>query len=140
MASTRYKKPYPPEQAAGSRDPMNHNHTFLTQADAVDGHQHILLGTTSPAIPKKDTHVHNICLRTSFDPKSGPAHWHDVEIMTGPAFETPDGNHIHYYAGSTSFDLDHCHAFSSVTDTSPEHVLCVEPAQNEKPVLPQYKR
>lgn len=123
------ERPY--KNLAGSEtiglDVMNHDHVFNTMADVAHHHQHLIIGTTSPAIPRNKTHVHRICVRTSFDPKGNDPHWHQVDIMTGPAFDTPNGEHTHYYCGSTSFDLDHCHSFSSVTDTSPEEEAQEEP-------------
>jgi hypothetical protein len=40
--------------------------------------------------------------------------------MTGPAVDTPCGEHTHFVGGETSHDLGHHHSFHSVTDTSPE--------------------
>lgn len=102
------------------REVTNHVHVFITMANAAKGHQHMLLGTTSPAIYRKSSHVHRVWIRTSFDPKNGDSHWHEAKFTTGPALETPDGEHTHYYSGETSYDLDHCHRFSSVTDTAPD--------------------
>lgn len=103
------------------RDVLNHIHTLITMANVAHDHQHMLTGTTGPAMRKRDTHVHRIWIRTSFDPKNGETHWHEVNVLTGPALETPDGEHTHFYNGETSRDLGHCHTFSSVVDTSPDN-------------------
>jgi len=126
------KQQYLSEEQKHSRGALNHNHIFFTMAEDVQGHQHMLLGTTSPAISKKDHHIHRLIGRTSYGPRNSPPHWHGFETLTGPDFETPDGNHIHYYAGTTSSDLEHCHAFSSVTDISPEYMPCDQPPPGKK--------
>jgi len=102
------------------RNVLNHVHTFITMANVADHHQHILIGTTGPALEKRDSHVHRILIRTSFDPKTKAPHWHEVNVLTGPSLETPDGQHTHFYAGETSRDLNHCHTFGSVVDASPD--------------------
>jgi hypothetical protein len=105
----------------GDRDAFNHVHVFVTMANVAQGHQHMLLGTSSPAIPRKGSHVHRICEVSSFDPKNADApHWHEVNVMTGPSLSTPEGEHTHYFAGKTSFDRGHSHTFSTMTDTSPD--------------------
>jgi hypothetical protein len=129
------RKHSPPRPEDAGRDCLNHVHVFITMTDAIPGHQHMLLGPTSPAIARKDHHIHRIAALTSYDPRNTQPHWHAFEVMTGPDFETPDGNHTHYFAGNTSFDLDHCHAFGSVTDTSPQFTPYDEP-----PPLPVKKR
>lgn len=105
---------------AAGHNVMSHVHMFLTNAEVADGHQHVIVGTTGPEIPSKGSHIHKICLRTSFDPKGCEFHWHKVNVMTGPTLDTPDGKHTHFYCGETSCDLGHSHAFSSLTDTSLE--------------------
>jgi len=103
------------------RDSLNHNHAFITMANVADNHQHVIVGTTGPGIYSGNTHVHRICIRTSFDPKGNTPHWHLVDDMTGPAIEVPGGEHTHYFSGQTSYDDGHRHNFSGVTDSSPEN-------------------
>lgn len=118
MEETR--KPHPQEERR--RDVLNHVHAFVTMANVAHHHQHMLIGTTGPAMPKRDSHVHRIWIRTSYDPKNGEAaHWHEANILTGPALELPDGEHTHFFDGETSRDLNHCHTFSSVVDSSPDN-------------------
>jgi hypothetical protein len=97
-----------------------HNHTYNTESDVALAHQHMILGASGPARTTAKSHVHRIRIRTSFlvDGTTG-GHWHWVDIMTAEATDMPDGTHVHYYGGSTSYDLAHEHTFSGCTDTGP---------------------
>nr|WP_092070319.1 YmaF family protein [Dendrosporobacter quercicolus]NSL48203.1 hypothetical protein [Dendrosporobacter quercicolus DSM 1736]SDM08978.1 YmaF family protein [Dendrosporobacter quercicolus] len=97
------------------RDSRNHNHTFLAPTDIARSHQHIIVGTTSPAIETGDSHVHRIYVRTSYDPKDDDGHWHMVDVTTGAAIEVPGDEHTHYFDGETSYDLGHRHCFDNIT-------------------------
>jgi hypothetical protein len=109
---------------SGDYKATDHNHAFLTIADVAREHQHGIVGTTGPAIYHADSHFHRICVKTTYDPKGGTTHWHEVDIKTGPALELRNGEHTHAYCGQTSVELGHCHTFSSVTDTSPNDHKC----------------
>ncbi|GBG58306.1 hypothetical protein SPFL3102_02028 [Sporomusaceae bacterium FL31] len=102
------------------RDSRNHNHTFLAMTDVAKCHQHNIVGTTSPAIYADNTHVHKINVRTSYDPKDGAAHWHLVDVTTGPAIEVPGDEHTHYFFGETSYDVGHRHCFDNITASVPD--------------------
>jgi hypothetical protein len=115
----------PPKQAAkkihDEEMHLEHVHIFQTLVDVARDHQHLLTGTTGVPIAKGRSHIHNICVKTSYDPKGGPAHWHGVDIITGPAIPLDCDEHTHEFQGNTSLDLGHCHAFCSVTDASGEY-------------------
>lgn len=115
--STRHKGQ---KKYMSKRDSFNHVHLLLTMANVADEHQHVIVGTTGPAMETEDTHVHVICIRTSFDPKCDNPHWHIVDEMTGPAIELPGGEHTHFFRGATTYVDGHKHCFSSVTDASPD--------------------
>lgn len=98
----------------------SHVHMFLTMADIADGHQHAIVGTTGPEIKKGQTHVHCIRIRTSYD----DGHWHEVDIMTGPSIEISEEKHTHCMGGETSCNNGHLHEFLTVTDASPDDMMC----------------
>jgi hypothetical protein len=103
-------------------DRMPHVHTYLTEVDVADEHQHILMGVSGPARERGRSHVHRIHGRTSFISEEGDCecgHWHTVDVMTGPAIDMPCGSHVHYFDGTTSENDDHCHSFSGVTGLGP---------------------
>lgn len=114
-----------------------HVHVFATQVDVGECHQHMLLGVSGPAKIDGRSHVHQICIRTSFSSENDPGHWHWVDSMTDRAIEMPDGSHIHYFAGRTSKNEGHCHDFSDVTGIGPDVYLEEE---NKKPCKYKYKR
>ncbi|HWR06897.1 YmaF family protein [Sporomusa sp.] len=102
------------------RPNMLHVHTYLTEVDVADDHQHIILGVSGPARERGRSHVHRIHGRTSFIVEEGECgHWHTEDVMTGPAIEMPDCNHVHYFEGTTSEDDDHCHTFAGATGLGP---------------------
>ncbi len=109
-----------PVQTAPARDSMNHNHAFMTLVDVAHDHQHILAGTTRPAMSADGSHVHRIYIRTSFSPIKHKPHWHLVDVITGPSIDVAGGEHTHQFDGETSHDVGHRHCFNSVTDVSPD--------------------
>jgi len=99
---------------------MPHVHTYITEVDVADEHQHIIMGVSGPAKDKGRCHMHRIHGRTSFICEEGEGgHWHTEDVMTGPEIEMPDGNHVHYFEGMTSEDEGHCHSFSGATGLVP---------------------
>ncbi len=105
---------------------MPHVHTYLTEADVADGHQHIIMGVSGPARERGRIHCHRIHGRTSYICEEGEGgHWHTQDVMTGPAIEMPEGNHVHYFAGMTSKDDGHCHSFAGATGLGPS-LPCME--------------
>ncbi len=99
---------------------LEHIHIFQTMADAACEHQHLLTGTSGPPIPKGRSHVHRICVMTSYDPQDGTTHWHQVDVMTGTALGINCDKHTHAFQGETSYNVGHRHEFCSVLDASPE--------------------
>lgn len=111
---------------------MPHVHTYLTEADVADEHQHVIMGVSGPAKEKGRSHVHRIHGRTSFLSEEGDGgHWHTDDVMTGPAIEMPDGNHVHYFEGMTSEEDDHCHSFAGATGLAPS-MLCIEEDEEDE--------
>ena len=99
---------------------MPHVHTYLTEVDVADEHQHIIMGISGPAKEKGRSHVHRIHGRTSFiSEEDEGGHWHSDDVMTGPAIDMPEGTHVHYFEGMTSEDDGHCHSFAGVTGLGP---------------------
>jgi len=101
------------QPVAGERDNRCriHVHTFETLTAVADGHQHVIMGVTAPARQAGLSHVHRIRVRTSFVDD----HWHWFDIMTGQAVALPNGGHVHYFSGETSFDAGHRHAVEGST-------------------------
>lgn len=97
---------------------MIHVHTYNTGTDVASGHQHIIMGVSTPARMAGTSHVHRLRSRTSFY-VDGHGHWHWVDIMTGPVVALSDGNHVHYFSGTTSTDAGHSHTFAGVTGLGP---------------------
>lgn len=95
-----------------------HVHLYQTITDVADGHNHNILGISSPAKLTNGTHVHCLKGRTSFV----EGHWHAYDIYTGPAVSLADGTHIHYYSGTTSEVEDHEHDFRGSTNLAPDIV------------------
>jgi len=110
-----------------------HVHAYSTQVDSEDNHQHILQGTSGLRERAGRSHVHPICIRTSFE----DGHWHWVDIMTDRAIAMPDGTHTHYFSGCTSMEDGHYHTFSDVSNLSIDM-----PLEEEEPVPKscKYKR
>lgn len=104
-------------------DRFMHVHTFMTETNVSDEHQHVMLGVSSPAREYGASHVHRLRGRTSFLSEEGDGHWHMYDVMTGPAIEMPDGTHTHYYNGKTSYDDEHCHTFADVTGLAPDQEM-----------------
>lgn len=99
---------------------MPHVHTYITEADVADEHQHTIMGVSGPAKEKGSSHIHRIHGRTSFiSEEEGLGHWHTEDVMTGPEIEMPDGTHVHYFEGMTSKDDGHCHSFAGATGLGP---------------------
>ncbi|KYZ77457.1 hypothetical protein AXX12_04925 [Anaerosporomusa subterranea] len=113
---------------------LEHVHIFQTLADVADDHQHLITGISGTPIAKGRSHVHRLCVITSYDPKEGCVHphWHNVDIMTGPAVEVGCcDEHTHPFQGNTSEVLCHCHEFCSVTDSSVEYDMDCEEEEIE---------
>lgn len=101
-------------------DSMPHVHTYITEVDVADEHQHVIMGVSGPAKEKGRSHVHRIHGRTSFISEEGEGgHWHTQDVMTGPAIEMPEGTHVHYFEGMTSEDDGHCHSYAGATGLGP---------------------
>ncbi|VBB05259.1 ymaf [Lucifera butyrica] len=116
-----------------------HVHTFLTEADVAAEHQHVIVGVTGPARLDMPVHVHRLHVRTSFLAEEDGGHWHWVDVMTCPPIDLPDGNHTHYFQGTTSYDDNHCHTFSGVTGTGPTFII-IDPCTEEAPASSEKKK
>ncbi len=113
-----------------------HVHTYITNTNVADEHQHMLLGTTAPARREGISHIHRIRIRTSYFFEGNAGHWHWVDVCTTPAVEAPDGMHIHYISGETSFDDNHEHTLFG--STSPNMLLLATPL-NQMPTVANTK-
>lgn len=101
-------------------DPRVHNHMLGTTSEVCRNHQHAIVTTSGPAIPRGNSHVHRINVLTSYCPKEAEnAHWHNFDIVSDTAVELPDDQHTHYYEGETSVDLRHSHCISGSMDSAP---------------------
>lgn len=92
-----------------------HVHTYIRETDIADGHQHIVMSVSGPSRGLGPAHIHRLRVRTTFVDE----HWHWFDVMSGPALEVPDNNHIHYYAGETTVDDRHRHQVEGVTGVAP---------------------
>ena len=97
-----------------------HVHTYLTETDVEDAHQHVVTGVTAPALMDgKVNHIHRIRIRTSYLTEETAGHWHWVDIMTGPPVELSEDSHVHHFTGETSTADGHSHTFSGSTGIGP---------------------
>lgn len=131
------RKPHHHHHQHHQHEMVPHVHTYLTEADVADEHQHLILGVSGPAREKGRSHVHRIHGRTSFISEEGDCecgHWHSVDVMTGMAIDMPCGNHVHYFEGMTSEEDDHCHSFSGVTGLGPCAILDIEEDECEEEI------
>lgn len=118
-----------------------HVHTYLTEANVASGHQHTIVGVSAPARIIKESHIHCIRIRTSFLSHDNHecSHWHWVDIMTGPAIELCNDNHMHYFCGTTSTDDGHCHTFDGITGLGPTLLFEEDDCDSPSPPLPKKK-
>ncbi|MGB8954611.1 MAG: YmaF family protein, partial [Tumebacillaceae bacterium] len=88
-----------------------HVHEFLGSTKLAEQgeerHNHRFAGVTGEAIPKGDSHVHEISTNTDFFD-----HHHRVRIETGPAIPVGNGKHIHFVRGVTTREDGHVHVFN----------------------------
>ncbi|WP_371380708.1 YmaF family protein [Sporomusa aerivorans] len=109
---------------------MPHVHTYLTEVDVADDHQHVIMGVSGPAREKGRSHCHRIHGRTTFICEEGElGHWHTQDVMTGPAIEMPEGFHVHFFEGMTSEEDNHCHSFAGATGLGP--CACLDSEEEE---------
>jgi len=129
----------------GDERHMLHVHTFITETDVEDEHQHTVLGVSGPAREHGTSHIHRVRSRTSYLADEDDGHWHWFDVMTGPAVVMPDGTHTHYFNGTTSFNDEHNHAVADVTGLAPDQDVsddddCEDdrpPAKNHKHKRPE---
>lgn len=97
-----------------------HVHTYLTETDVSEEHQHEILGVTAPARKEGTSHVHRLRIRSSYlIEEPGEGHWHWVDVITGPAIKIGDCGHIHCFSGETCKSDCHEHTFGGVTGLGP---------------------
>ncbi len=77
-----------------------------------DRHNHRFAGVTGEAIPRGNSHFHEIKTNTDF------LDHHEVIIRTGPAIPVGKGKHVHFVDGMTTVDDDHDHdlVFATLID------------------------
>jgi hypothetical protein len=92
-----------------------HVHTYIRETDIADEHQHVIMGVSGPMRGEGTSHIHRLRIRTSYV----DGHWHWFDVMSGPAIEIPDDNHVHYYTGNTTVDEGHSHHVEGVTGVAP---------------------
>lgn len=124
---------------------MLHVHTFLTETDVEDEHQHAVLGVSGPAREQGVTHIHRVRSRTTYLAEGDGGHWHWFDVMTGPAVDMPDGTHTHYFNGTTSINDEHSHAVADVTGLGPNQDMDDEDdddCEDDRPIAKnqKYKR
>ena len=74
-------------------------------------HNHRFAGVTSEAIPRGNSHVHQLLGNSDFFEE----HHHEVGAMTGPAIPVGNGRHVHFVSGTTTCDDGHTHDFIFAT-------------------------
>ncbi len=92
-----------------------HVHEFLgstrvAELGSDDAHNHRFAGITSQAIPFGGTHIHLVNTSTDFFD-----HFHEIEVITGPAIPVGGGRHVHFVSGTTTCVDDHVHEFIFTT-------------------------
>ena len=132
MTAEEERKPANPNC---NQDSRRHVHTFSTQVDVEDAHQHMVLGVSGPPQAEGRSHVHRIWVRTSYTAEENEGHWHWVDRCTGTAQRMPNGTHIHYVEGETSVDDGHNHYFADVTGVAPDTDFGMVGAEYEEPEM-----
>ncbi|MEG6584587.1 YmaF family protein [Dendrosporobacter sp. 1207_IL3150] len=100
-----------------------HVHSYNTETDVADEHQHVIMGVSGPMCPQGNSHVHRVRGRTTFFVDGDEGHWHWYDVMSGPAIAMPDGTHTHYFSGETSVDDGHSHSFADNTALGPNEII-----------------
>lgn len=100
---------------------QRHVHEFvgsvrLAELNTEDVHNHRFAGVSGQAIPCKDgngrvSHVHRIVTRTDFFND----HFHEIDVVTGPAIPVGKGRHVHFVYALTRERDGHRHAFIVAT-------------------------
>ena len=107
----RLKGTHTNAKTRATRRRQTHVHEFLGSTKLAeqgdDRHNHRFAGVTGEAIPKGDSHIHEISTNTDFFD-----HLHRVRIETGPAIPVGNGKHIHFVRGVTTRDDGHVHVFN----------------------------
>ncbi|MCK9861055.1 YmaF family protein [Paenibacillus sp. ATY16] len=104
------------KKAAPCYKVQRHVHEFQGSTQLAeegnDRHNHRFAGVTGQAIPRGNSHVHEIDLtNTDFF-----NHFHKLKkITTGPAIPVGRGKHVHFVKGQTTFNDGHVHPFKFST-------------------------
>ena len=92
-----------------------HVHEYLgsvkLEEDGEDRHTHRFAGISGEMIPIRGSHIHKIKTHTDYYND----HFHDVEILMGPAVDVGGGKHIHFVGGWTAYEDQHRHNFAFAT-------------------------
>lgn len=93
---------------------QTHTHEFLGSTKLAENgderHNHRFAGVTGEAIPRGNSHVHKIAVRTDFFD-----HFHKICVFTCPAIPVGNGKHIHLVTGMTTCVDNHRHDFIFTT-------------------------
>lgn len=92
---------------------QTHVHEYLGSTTIFEAipHNHRFAGVTSQAIPRGNSHVHQLLGNSDFS----EAHLHEVGAVTGPAIPVGDGRHVHFVYGTTTLNRGHVHEFIFTT-------------------------
>lgn len=81
------------------------------QGDGESRHSHRFAGMSSEMIPVKGNHIHKIKVHTDYV----NGHFHDIEILSGPAIQVGGEKHVHFISGWTTDAEGHSHIFAFAT-------------------------
>ena len=94
---------------------QTHVHEYLGSTriaeEEEEPHNHRFAGVTSEAIPRGNSHVHQLLGNSDFFED----HLHEVGATTGPAIPVGGGRHVHFVSGTTTLDDGHVHDFIFAT-------------------------
>ncbi|HEX7715107.1 MAG TPA: YmaF family protein [Bacillota bacterium] len=86
---------------------MGHVHAYSLAVHPQNGHSHLAMGLTGPALPIPGGHFHQLAGYVSR--KDG--HIHSYSLSTSPAMQIAGASerHVHYFRGETSHNDGHHH-------------------------------
>lgn len=94
---------------------QTHVHEFVGSVRLAeleeDPHNHRFAGVSGQAISSGCGHVHRLCTRTDFFND----HFHEINVITGPAIPVGAGRHVHFVYACTEESDGHRHAFIVAT-------------------------
>lgn len=84
--------------------------TRLAELNSDDVHNHRFAGVSCEPIEKNNSHVHRLITKTDFFD-----HYHEIDVLTGPAIHVGDGRHVHFVYAVTECKDGHKHKFIVAT-------------------------